>query len=221
MKKNQTKSFEESRWSGRDQKFGSRHEQALKIIKEGPVLDLGCGDGLLLKSLRSGGIRGEGIDISEVAIEKCVEHGISAKCADFSGGDLEYDDNTFEWVVMTDVLEHLYDPKAILKEAARVGRHVLVIVPNFNSLSARMQTLFGKIPENNKANKGHVYWFNKKMIEQIFYDAGLKIEEINFHTYKKGRFGGGVFNGLVKIWPSLFALNFLVIGKMRENHGSK
>jgi len=55
---------------------------------------------------------------------------------------------------MLDILEHLYYPKALLLEASRVADKVIFSVPNFSSLPARMQTLFGLVPENNTAKKG-------------------------------------------------------------------
>jgi len=98
------KKIENQHWNNTDQKkLMPRHLWALKFIDKGPVLDLGCGDGFLLKILKDKNILGEGIDVSEIAIKKTVAKGIKGSVFDFSDGNLPYKDDSFEIVLMTDV----------------------------------------------------------------------------------------------------------------------
>ena len=153
--------FENEKWQKKEQGINFRIKAALAMVGKGPILDLGCGDGIFLELLKKKGIAGEGLDISEVAVGKTRDKGLSAVQFDFSQKPLPFIDNSFEAVVLLDVLEHLYQPRNILREASRVAGEVVVAVPNFNSLPARLQTLVGRVPENNLATKGHIYWFNR------------------------------------------------------------
>ena len=120
----------------------------------------------LLSLLKEKGIIGKGLDISEEGVEKAKMKGFDVSVFDFSN-QLPFPDNSFDIVISLDVLEHLYAPENLIKEAVRVSkRHLIIGVPNFNSLPARLQVLFGAVPENNRPNKGHVYWFNYCIFEK-------------------------------------------------------
>ncbi|MBU3968908.1 methionine biosynthesis protein MetW [Patescibacteria group bacterium] len=194
--------FENEKWKGKDQQIVFRHKMALKMIGSGRVLDIGCGDGLFLEMLKN--VTSEGVDISEEGIKKCIEKGLNVFLCDFSKDRLPFSDNEFDYVVMLDVLEHLYVPEELLKEAIRVSKkYVIISVPNFSSLPARVQTLFGGVPENNRPKKGHVYWFNLKILEEMLKNNDLKIVDIKMNS-----FWG--LNFLTRIFPSLFALSFIL-----------
>ena len=211
------KDFENERWRHEDQKICFRHKAAFDLIindsRDGvaSVLDLGCGDGLLLSFLKENGITGKGLDISEEGVEKAKSKGLDASVFDFNE-KLPFPDGIFDVVVSLDVLEHLYDPENLIKEAVRVSKQYLVIsAPNFNSLPARLQVLFGAVPENNKPNKGHIYWFNYSVLEKMARDNHLVFKDLRVNTIMENRFLiGKLFKILAKIWPSLFALSFVV-----------
>jgi len=211
------KDFENERWRHEDQKMCFRHKAAFDFIindsRDGvaSVLDLGCGDGLLLSFLKEKGITGKGLDISEEGVEKAKSKGLNASVYDFSG-KLPFQDGVFDVVVSLDVLEHLYDPENFIREAKRVSKNNLIIgVPNFNSLPARLQALLGIVPENNMPNKGHVYWFNYSILEKMAHHNHLVFKDLRANTIMENRFLiGKLFKILAKIWPSLFALSFVV-----------
>ena len=197
--------FEDARWRGSDQKTEFRHKEAVKFIENGTVLDVGCGDGLLLTLLKQKGIIAEGVDISPEGVAKCVAAGFVAKVHSVDG-PLPYQDRSFDTVVLLDVLEHVYDPAVVLREVARVARmQVIVSVPNFSSLPARLQTLHGEVPENNRPHKGHVYWFNDAVLRGVVHDAGLAIETLRMNTFSP-------FSTLgisPALWPNGLALSFV------------
>lgn len=210
------KNFENKRWDGENQKISFRHKAAFEIItaisdKEISILDLGCGDGLLLSLLKDKGIIGKGLDISDEAVAKTKNKGFEASVFDFSDR-LPFADRTFDVVVSLDVLEHLYNPESLLREANRVSKDSVIIgVPNFNSLPARIQVFFGMVPENNRSKKGHIYWFNYFVLKKMISENNLVFKELRVNAIMENRFLiGKFFKFLAKIWPSLFALSFVV-----------
>lgn len=198
-------SFENQRWSADTQGVEFRHTAALGLVENAPVLDIGCGDGLFLALLKERGIEATGTDFSDVAVSRCVSRGLRAVVA--HGEKLPFDDRSFETVTLLDVLEHTYDPMALLSEAARIARgSILVSVPNFSSLPARLQTLSGAVPENNRPGKGHVYWFNRPVLTECAAKASLVPGRTRMNTFKPLSYCGG---SIVRLWPDLLALSFV------------
>jgi len=205
------KKFENVRWENMVQKSFFRHSAILKLIKEKKVLDIGCGDGLFLTALKEKGVEAVGVDISDVAVKKCREKGLNVVLLDANDSSMPFSDKSFELVVLSDVLEHLYNPDDILIEAKRLSKKVLISVPNFNSLPARLQMLLGRIPENNKPSKGHIYWFNYSVLKDVLAKHGFEIKIIETNTFWENFWGVGVvMKKLKKYFPSLFALSFVV-----------
>lgn len=200
------RTFEEKRWTHFTQKPEHRHRAALNLISDGSVLDVGCGDGLFLSLLseKRGNAEGlVGIDISEEAVARARDKGIDARVAPLSA-TLPFPDNSFTYIVLLDVLEHVYDPEALLKEAKRVSiEYVVISVPNFSSLPARLQTLMGRIPENNRPGKGHVFWFTFRELKRIVSSAELSIDALSMNTFRP------LPAFLARVFPSLCALSFV------------
>lgn len=204
----EVENFENNRWASSDQKPVYRHHAALRLIKEGTVLDVGCGDGLFLAMLKEKGLQAEGIDLSEEAVKKCTQKGLQASVQSFET-TLPYEDDSFEYVVLLDVLEHLYSPTILLEEARRVSRkYVVVSIPNFSSLPARVQILKGGVPENNRPQKGHVYWFTYRVFLDMCTHARLTPVEWRNNTFKPF---ASFSNFFLNLRPHLFALSFVVL----------
>ncbi len=198
--------FENARWQLGDQTPQFRHYACADIIGQGNVLDVGCGDGLLLDMLREKGVSGEGVDFSEEAIQKCKAKGIRATRHTLDE-KLLYADTSFDWVVALDVLEHQYDPLALLREMTRVSKkNVIVGVPNFSSFPARLQVLLGAVPENNKPNKGHIYWFNYPVLCDLASRSGLIMHECRANTFRPATVFGSAPQ---RFLPNLFSLSFV------------
>ena len=117
-------------------------------VKEGAsVLDLGCGDGNLLKLLMAKKqVRAQGVEVSEDAIHRCVALGLSVFQQDIDTGLSEYADNSFDYVILNQTLQQVRKPDFALREALRVGKGVIVGFPNFVHISAGLQILKGKVP---------------------------------------------------------------------------
>lgn len=202
------KEFENKRWGAADQKTEFRHRAATSLIEGGTVLDLGCGDGHLFELLSNKIVKKEsvGLDISPEAVRKVVAKGFNARVHSFDD-PLPFEHSTFDHVVLLDVLEHVYDPTSLLREAARVSKKsVIISVPNFSSLPARLQTLLGRVPENNRPHKGHIYWFNHAVLAGVVRGAGLEVVVMKMNTFFPITHTG---NSLVRLFPNLLALSFV------------
>lgn len=197
--------FEDKRWSTQPQKEEFRHKQAVSLITSGNVLDVGCGDGLLLSLLRANDVEGTGLDVSPEAVRKCRAKGFAAEVYD-TNGPFPFPDKYFDHVILLDVLEHVYAPEELLLEAKRVSKgDIIISVPNFSSLPARLQVLLGRVPENNTPHKGHVYWFNYKVLNALSKKSGLYIEELRVNSF--GPFAK--IPGVARLFPSILALSFV------------
>lgn len=99
----------------------------------GRLLEVGCGDGSLLRLLSQKGMTVSGVDASLTGIEKCKKGGLHAICMDVSAEGLPFPDNSFDIVISLETLEHLMNPYHALQEVRRVLRdngRFLCSVPN-------------------------------------------------------------------------------------------
>ena len=112
------------------------------------VLDLGCGDGELLSRLiEQKQVRAQGIEISDLAIHRCVARGLSVFQEDIDTGLADYADKSFDIVILNQTFQQVKKPDFVLREALRVGKRAIVGFPNFLNFSARVQMFFGgKVP---------------------------------------------------------------------------
>lgn len=125
------------------------HELIAGLIKpEATVLDLGCGDGVLMAFLQEHkAARVRGIEISEQAIYSCVAQGLSVSHQDIDNGLTEYGDQSFDYVILNQCLQQVKDPQRVIAEAVRVGKKAIIGISNFAHISARWQLgVFGRVP---------------------------------------------------------------------------
>ena len=125
-----------------------REEQALIASWIAPgsrVLDLGCGDGALLAHLKlERNVTSYGLEIDPENILRCIASGVIQ--SDLDRGLLDFDDNSFDYVVMTETLQAVRFPNRLLREMLRVGREGIVTFPNFGHWKCRLQVLAGRMP---------------------------------------------------------------------------
>ncbi len=117
------------------------------VREKSQVLDLGCGDGVMLDYLQSDkGCTGYGVEIDDAQIPKCVARNVSVIQQDLNGGLAMFEDNAFDTVLCLSALQMVKDVEGTLREIARVGREVTVSFPNFAYWPHRVALLRGRMP---------------------------------------------------------------------------
>jgi methionine biosynthesis protein MetW len=117
-------------------------------IPEGAsVLDLGCGDGSLLRFLKdTRKVRGYGVEISDENIVACIRNGMNVIQGDFDAGLSGFETQSFDFVILSQTLQATRHTEALVSEMLRVGREGIVSFPNFGHWKNRLQILTGNMP---------------------------------------------------------------------------
>jgi methionine biosynthesis protein MetW len=185
------------------------HRIIYRIIDPGArVLDLGCGEGDLIYFLaKEKGAKVQGIELSEDAIYKCVEKGLSVFHSDIDSGLKEYPDKSFDVVILNQSLQEVRKADFVLKEALRVGHKVIIGFPNFAYFRARLRLLFkGKAPVTVSLP---YRWYDTPNLHF------LSISDFkDFCEEKEIRILASYYLGsrdLVRFLPNLFALNAIFV----------
>jgi methionine biosynthesis protein MetW len=107
------------------------------------VLDVGCGDGQLLRLLESRGVDGRGIELSREGVNECVAKGLAVVQGDADTDLAAYPDDAFDFVILSQTVQATRQPRVVLEHMLRIGRHAIVSFPNFGHWNIRRQLLFG------------------------------------------------------------------------------
>jgi methionine biosynthesis protein MetW len=111
------------------------------------VLDLGCGDGALLKLLeRERGARCWGVELDPANVLAAVGNGVNVIQGNLEGGLAGFEDGAFDHVVLSRTLQTVRHTQGILAEMLRVGREAVVSFPNFAYWKNRMAVMAGRMP---------------------------------------------------------------------------
>jgi len=114
---------------------------------ESSVLDLGCGDGSLLRYLReSRRVTGYGVEIDDDRVLACVKNGVNVIQGDLERGLSEFESRSFDYVVLSQTLQAVRNSERIVRDMLRVGREGIVTFPNFGYWRNRLQVLGGHMP---------------------------------------------------------------------------
>jgi methionine biosynthesis protein MetW len=121
------------------------------------VLDVGCGDGELLRLLETRGIDGRGIELSREGVNECVAKGLAVIQGDADTDLCDYPDDGFDYVILSQTLQATRHPRQVLEQMMRIGRHAIVSFPNFGHWKIRLLLMFGgRMPVTD--NLPHVWW---------------------------------------------------------------
>ena len=165
------------------------------IEAEMSVLDVGCGDGTLMKMLQEKGVKVTGIDINQDNTVKCLEKGLSVIQGDIDEGLHGYPDKSYDYVVLNQTLQSTEKPDYVIQEMLRVGKKVLISFPNFAYWKVRFYLLFhGRMP---KSEALPFEWYNTPNIHLMtvndFFEfcknRNIKILKSVYLTRNKARSG--------------------------------
>ncbi|MDI3501051.1 MAG: hypothetical protein PWP22_822 [Thermoanaerobacter sp.] len=179
---------------------GSRVDVALKLLEKGDrLLDVGCGDGTLGYHAKNMYNEIYGVDISEKALKIARKRGVITFKVDLNKDKLPFQDNFFDAVTCLDVIEHVIDPRFLIKEIYRVlktGGILIISTPNIRDWKYLFSLIFkGKFPKTSDDTElwdgGHLHYFTFKDIEELLKSNGFKIVK------KCGVFGRNVFKELL------------------------
>ena len=128
-------------------------KQEFKIIadlveKNTRVLDVGCGDGVLMEFLKNNKkINIRGIEISKENVQKCVGKGLTVIEGDAEKDLIQFPDRSFDFVILSQTLQAFLNPEIVINELLRVGKKAIVTIPNFGFWKVRLHLLIkGTMP---------------------------------------------------------------------------
>ena len=167
------------------------------------VLDLGVGDGALLKYIiEQRGVVGYGLDVSPKAVEFCRAQGLNVDLADVNRPISETVREPFDYVILSEIIEHLPDPESLLDSLRPIVRKaILVSIPNTGFYHHRLRLLFGRFPLQWVVTPGeHLRFWTRA-------DFHWWARQIGFRIAHEAPYEGT--QGLKSAWPSLFAAAFV------------
>ena len=113
------------------------------------VLDLGCGEGLLLSWLKENkNVNARGVELTGPSVQKAIARGVSVYQGNLESALEDYPDRAFDYVILSQTLQETRHPLKVLQGMLRIGKHAVVAFPNFGHLSMRLAHLFtGRAPQ--------------------------------------------------------------------------
>ena len=161
------------------------------IPEKSRVLDLGCGDGVLLAGLAAtSGVSGYGIEIDDAGVLASVKNGVSVIQADLEAGLASFEDGAFDFVILSQTLQAVRNAESVMNEMLRVGREGIVTFPNFGYWRHRLDVLQGRMPVSRELPHS---WYDTPNIHlctvKDFEDLCSKIgaEILDEHVLHAGR----------------------------------
>ena len=172
------------------------------------VLDLGCGEGELLKFLiNHKHVRGSGIEHNENKVAECIEKGLSVLQGDINDEVLDYPDNTFDYVILSQTLQQVYEPDTLIRSMMRIGKKGIVSFPNFSHWGIRLQLLLsGYAPISRQLpyewyDTPNIRVITIKDFRKFTQEVGFTIlKEVAINTQSENRYGK-----VIKVFPNLRA----------------
>lgn len=112
------------------------------------VLDVGCGDGTLLRILaETRDVDARGLEIQQSGVNQCVARGLSVVQGDADTDLVNYPDNAFDYAILSQTIQTTHRPRDVLEQLLRIGARAIVSFPNFGHWRVRSQIMFsGRMP---------------------------------------------------------------------------
>ena len=168
----------------------SKMKKEFKVIadllpKNIRVLDVGCGDGSLMSLLiKEKNIEARGLELIEENVKKCIYKGLSVIEGDAETELHQFPDQSFDFVVLSQTLQAFYNPEKVLKDLLRIGKSVIISIPNFGYWRVRTKLLFfGKMPvtktlPNTWYNTPNLHMCTIKDLFDFCLEKNIKINKV-------------------------------------------
>ncbi|NLS77032.1 MAG: class I SAM-dependent methyltransferase [Chloroflexi bacterium] len=207
----------------------------LQLISErvGPgenVLEVDCGPGVMAALMRERGARVTGTDLSAVAVERAREKGFDVTQVDLDTETLPFPDEAFDTVVSNSAIEHRFFYDRSLDECVRVlrrGGKFILCLPNIAHWRCRLWLLAGRFPyvRNSPTDMTHLRFFTVHDAKALCASRGIEVLEVDGSAslWVKGFYPSllrrpivrDVYTWLARRWPSMFARDFVILGRKR------
>jgi 2-polyprenyl-3-methyl-5-hydroxy-6-metoxy-1,4-benzoquinol methylase len=184
-------------------------ETILRGLSPGKLCDLGCGRGLLLRRLQDHHIC-YGTDFDPGAVQFCQSQGLKVQVIDLNAAsELPFPDVVFDAIVISEVMEHLLEPKnalQVLKRHLRPGGTLVVTVPNAVPLFSRLNLLLGRTvawlhyPSQETDGSGHIRFYTIESMARLLETNGFSVKKVSGVSF---RFNGHFWARLCYWVPSL------------------
>src|SRR3989344_7324364 len=177
-----------------------------RIKPSSKILDLGCASGYFAKELLKKNCRVWGMDADKEAVQEAKKYCVEVKVADLDELSSRLNRDTFDYILLLDVLEHLKNPEKLLKLLKKYlnrDGEIIVSVPNIAFISLRLSHMAGKFDYKKTGimDESHLHFYTKKTLIDLITKCGLKI--IDFDTasgFSQITLIGKYFNSVPKYW---------------------
>jgi methionine biosynthesis protein MetW len=155
-----------------------------EMVKPGArVLDVGCGDGTLLRLLaEKRDVEGRGIELSQAGVNSCVARGLSVIQGDADTDLVHYPDLAFDYAILSQTIQATYSPRHVLEQLLRIGKRAIVSFPNFGHWRVRAGLMFGgRMPKTDNLperwyDTPNIHLCTIKDFRGLCEDIGAKVE---------------------------------------------
>lgn len=174
------------------------------------VLDLGVGDGALLKyMIEQKAVQGYGLDVSQKAVDFCRAQGLDVELADINRPIADFIPEPFDYIILSEIIEHLPDPESLLNSLRPHARKAIIVsIPNTGFHQHRLRLLLGRFPLQWVVTPGeHLRFWTRADFH--WWARQLEFEIVREVPYQGTRW-------LKDIWPGLFAAAFVFALKNRQ-----
>lgn len=190
------------------------------IRPESKVLGLGCGEGELLHFLKQNKqVKETGIEIKEDRVRRCIEKGLSVLQGDINVEILDYPDDYFDYVILSQTLQQVYEPESLICSMMKKGKRGIVSFPNFCHWRIRTQLLYsGHVPITKELP---YEWYDTPNIRVLsINDFRSFVRKLDYRILKEAAVNmknNNMDGGIVRFIPNVFATyGIFMIGKKKS-----